>query len=195
MFNSLYFRLNLSTLLVLIGFLIITGAVLDNAYLESARFSLRERMLGQLYPLLNASTVDAAGKLVMPIATELPLPLLALPNSGLYAFVSSNHREDLLWRSPSFRDMQTPGLIKLQLGEKHWSDVKLQDGNDYYLLGYGFQRALKTGVHSFNFFLMTELAPLQNQIAVFRQRLWGGLIAVTLLLIVAQMLVFSQTMR
>ncbi len=195
MINSLYLRLNLSTLVVMIGFLGITGAVLDNAYLESARLSVRERMLGQIYPLLNASGVDASGKLVMPLSTELPFPALALPNSGLYAFVGSNFREDLLWRSPSLRNVDTPAPINLKAGEQHWSQVRMRDGNDYYLLGYGFQRTLKTGVHSFNFFLMAELAPMRKQITAYRQRLWGGLFGAAALLIATQLLVMRWGLR
>lgn len=186
MINSLYLRLNLSAIPVLVIFLTVTGAVLDNAFLESARLSLRERMSGQIYQLLSTSVVEEGGQLIMPLPTYLPYPQLALPDSGLYAFVGSNGGNELLWRSPSLLNRKTPMPFKLQVSEKKWSTVRMEDGKDYYLLGYGFQRSLKTGIYSFNFFLMTELAPLQKQVSLYRRRLWGGLAGTAILLLATQ---------
>ena len=189
MINSLYLRLNLTAILVLVIFLTATGVVLDNAFLESARSSLRERMLGQIYQLLTASVVDEMGQLIIPLPTHLPYPQLALPDSGLYAFVGSNGSDKLLWRSPSLLNRRTPSPFTLQVGEKHWADVQMEDGKDYYLLGYGYQRTLKTGIYSFNFYLMTELAPLHKQVSLYRRRLWGGLASAAILLLATQILV------
>ncbi len=171
---------------MLVIFLTTTGAVLDNAFLESARSSFRERMLGQVYQLLTAALVDESGQLIMPLPTHLPYPQLALLDSGLYAVVSGNGNEQLLWRSPSLLNRKTPPLFKLQVGEKHWADIQMEDGKDYYLLGFGFQRTLKTGIYAFNFYLMTELAPLQKQIYLYRRRLWRGLASAAILLLATQ---------
>lgn len=187
MINSLYFRLNFTAILVLAIFLAVIGVVLDNAFSESARLSLRERMLGQIYQLLDASAIDADGMLVMPLPTDLPYPQLALPDSGLYAFVAGNGGDKLLWSSPSVANRRLPPPVTLHVGEKHWSDVQLDDGNDYCLLGFGFQRTLKSGIHSYNFYLLSELAPLHKQIAAYRQRLWGGLAVTAALLLVTQL--------
>jgi two-component system sensor histidine kinase PhoQ len=184
--DSLYLRLNLTAIPVLVIFLTVTGAVLDNAFVESARLSLRERMLGEVYQLLSASAIDETGQLIMPLPTRLPYPQLALPGSGLYAFVGSNSSAKLYWRSPSLHNRQTPAPFALKVGEKHWADVQMEDGKDYYLLGFGYQRTLKTGIFSFNFYLMTELAPLHNQVSLYRRRLWGGLATVAILLFATQ---------
>ena len=146
-------------------------------------------MLGQIYQLLTASVVDETGQLIMPLPTQLPYPQLALPDSGLYAFVGSNSSDNMLWRSPSLHNRQTPMPFTLQVGEKRWGDVQMEDGKDYCLLGFGFQRSLKTGIYTFNFYLMTELAPLHKQISLYRRRLWGGLASAGILLLVTQILV------
>lgn len=164
-----------------------TAAVLDHAFLESARHALRERLQEQLYTLLDTSSVDAAGKLRMPLAAELPLPALALPHSGLYAFVGSNHQTDWLWHSPSAKSLQLPQPLSLEPGQKYWSELQMAEDGDYLLLGYGFQRTVKTGVYAFNFFLMAELAPLHQQIAAYRQQLWGGLAVAVVLLVLIQL--------
>ncbi|MDD5273193.1 MAG: ATP-binding protein [Methylovulum sp.] len=186
MVNSLYVRLNLTAILVLVIFLTATGAVLDTAFVETARASLRERMMGQLYQLLSAAEVEETGELVMPLPTHLPYPQLALPDSGLYAFIGNNQSDNPLWRSPSLQDRPTPAPFVLQVGEKHWADVHMPDGKDYCLLGFGFQRTLKNGIYAFNFYLMDELQPLHQQITLYRQRLWGGLASAAILLLASQ---------
>jgi len=172
---------------VFVIFLAATGAVLDNAFLESARLSLRERMSGEVYQLLSASQIDEAGQLVMPLPTHLPNPRLALPSSGLYAFVGSNGSDKPIWRSPSLLNRQLPGLFNLHVGEKQWLDITLEDGEDYCLLGFGFQRTLKSGIYSFNFYLLSELVPLHKQVTLYRQRLWGGLAIAAILLLATQL--------
>ena len=176
-------------------FLAILGVVIDNAYQESARLALRDRMLGQVYQLLVVSDLDEDGHLIMPLPTNLPFSQLALPNSGLYAFVAANGAETLLWRSPSLQNRQAPQPFALRVGEKRWSEVKMADGERYYLLGFGFQRTLKSTIYSYNFYLMTELAPLHKQIDLYRQRLWAGLAAAVIVLLVTQVLVLRWGLK
>lgn len=183
MTNSLYFRLNFSAILVLCVFLTATGAVLDNAYSESAKLALRERMMGVIYQLLAASQIDDDGRLIMPLPTHLPAPQLALPHSGWYAFVSRNGDPKPLWRSPSSRRLGLPEPYPILVGHQHWQELKLPNGKPYHLMGFGFQRTVKSGVYPFSFFVLTEMTPFQRDLWAFRQRLWGGLCGAAILLI------------
>ncbi len=171
------------------------GVVIDNAFSESARLSMREKMLGQVYQLLTSSDLDEKGRLIMPLPTNLPFPQLALTDSGLYAFVARNGSDLLLWRSPSLHNRQAPKPFALKVGEKRWETVKMEDGNDYSLLGFGFQRTLKSGIYSYNFYLMVELTPLYQQISLYRHRLWGGLASALVLLLVTQILVLRWGLK
>jgi len=195
MLNSLYVRLNCTSILVLVTFLAIMGAVIDHAFEESARSALREHMMSQIYQLLTVSSLDEDGHLVMPISTSLPLPQLALPDSGLYAFVGGNGNDQLLWRSPSINNRQLPKPFDLHVGEKHWAELTLEDGEKYYLLGFGFQHTLTSGIYSYNFYLMTELAPLYGQISAYRQRLWGGLLGGLCVLLITQIAVLRWGLK
>lgn len=195
MVNSLYVRLNFTAIVVLVVFLTATGAVLDNAFVASARMSLRERMMGQLYQLLSSAIIDEMGHLTMPLPTHLPYPQLALPDSGLYAFISNNDKQKLLWRSPSLFNFPPPPVFSLQVGEKQWQDLRLADGKEYCLLGFGFQRTLKKGIYPFNFYLMGELEPLQTQITRYRQRLWGGLASAAIILLGSQIWLLHWGLR
>jgi two-component system, OmpR family, sensor histidine kinase PhoQ len=193
--NSLYLRLNFTAILVLLIFLAVMGIVIDNAFTESTRLAMRERMLGQIYQLLTASDLDNDGQLIMPLPTNLPYPQLALPDSGLYAFVAMNGSDQLLWRSPSLHKRKVPKPFDLKVGEKQWSELRMEDGNNYYLLGFGFQRTFKTGIYSYNFYLMTELMPLYKQISLYRHRLWGGLASALVLLLATQILVLRWGLK
>jgi two-component system sensor histidine kinase PhoQ len=193
--NSLHVRLSLTALLVLAIFLISTGAVLDNAFLGGARLGLRERMLGQLYLLLAAVEVDGQGRLVMPLPTALPEPQMALRDSGVYAFIGKNGRKAPLWLSPSLLNKRPPPPFDLAVGEKRWLDVRMEDGRDYSMLGFGFQQTTKTGVHPFNVYILSELAPLHEQVRLYRRRLWGGLAGAAFLLLTVQALVLRWGLR
>ena len=109
---------------------------MDNAYIESTRLSLREQMLGQIYQLITVSNLNEDGELLMPLLSDLPYPQLALPNSGLYAFVSSNGSDKLLWRSPSLNKRQNPKPFTLHLGEKRWQEIKMEDGKKLLFAGF-----------------------------------------------------------
>ena len=195
MLNSLYLRLNVTSILVLVIFLSVLGAVIDNAFSESARLALKERMLGQVYQLLTTSELDENDRLIMPLPTDLPYPQLALPDSGLYAFVAMNGSDRLLWRSPSLTNRQIPKPFALKVGEKKWLELIMEDDNHYYLLGFGFQRTLKTGIYSYNFYLMSEMLPLYKQIDQYRHRLWGGLASALIVLLATQILVLRWGLK
>lgn len=195
MTRSLYLRLSFTAVGVLATFLVATGAVLDNAFVASLKLSLRERMLGQIYLLLTVSDIDEKGLPNMPLPTYLPEPQLALPDSGLYAYISMNDRGNPLWVSPSFYRKNPPPPFPLQAGEQQWRELRLEDGKDYGLLGLGYQHVTKGGPRSLNFYLMAELSPLYDQILLYRQRLWGGLAGVGLLLLATQILLLRWGLR
>lgn len=176
-------------------FLSVTGGVLDGAFRKSLRAAMRERMQAQIYQLLSTSEIDKNGNLIMPLPTRLPDPQLALPDSGLYAFVGTNGGAAVLWRSPSLGTRRIPQTFDLQVGEHRWLNISLEDGKDYFLLGFGFQRAQPSGLYPLNFYLLSEQAPVQKQIASYRRRLWGGLAGATLLLLATQTWVLRWSLK
>lgn len=195
MTRSLYLRLSLAAIGVLASFLVATGVVLDNAFVASLKLSLKERMLGQIYLLLTVSAIDDNGQPNMPLPTYLPEPQLALPDSGLYAYIGINGNNQALWISPSLHKKPPPPLFSLQAGEQQWHELGMPDGKAYGLLGLGHQRVTRKGVHSLNFYLMSELTPLHEQILLYRQRLWAGLGVIGLLLLVTQLLLLSWALK
>lgn len=192
MSRSLQFRLGLASLLVLLLFVFSSAAVLDNAFGRSTRLALRERMTGQLYLLLSAATIDRSGNLAMPAPADLPEAGLALADSGLYALVTD--RDRVVWRSPSWLDRPLPLRFPVATGDRDWRELTLEDGRDYAMLGYGFDKTTAVGTKTYAFYLVAELEPLQQEIANYRHGLWAGLGTVALLLIATQAVVLRWSL-
>lgn len=192
MTQSLYLRLNLAAILVLVCFLTGIGVVLDNAHAKNLKLSLRETTLSQLYNLAGSANIDGEGRLIMPLPLHLPEPELALPGSGLYAFVTGKdfvNVNSAVWRSPSFGNRPLPKVSHLTTGQKDWREINLPGCDPCALIGIGYQRMVKSGVAVFNFYLLADLAPVNRQIQSYRHRLWGGLLATALLLLLVQIAV------
>lgn len=193
MIDSLQARLGVATVVVAILFLFSSAAVLDQAFQASERRAMGERMLAQLYVLLSVARVDGAGVPTLPKATDLPQPELAIGDSGLYAFIASG--DALLWRSPSSLNRRLPPPPPVAAGQRVMRDIRWDDGQDYALLGYGYAKTTAAGVRPLTFYLLAELAPLQREVATFRQRLWLGVLAVTLLLVATQVVVLRWSLK
>ena len=184
MSRSLQFRLGLASLAVVLLFVVSSAAVLDDAFRSSSRMALRERMKGQIYLLLAAAAVDRSGHLAMPAPADLPEPRLALGDSGLYALIAAGNA--VLWRSPSSLRQPLPPPFPVAPGAWEWREPTLADGRDYAVLGYSLTKTTATGNGPLTFFLVSELAPLQEEVSSYRRRLWLGLACVAVLLIGTQ---------
>lgn len=192
MTDSLQARLGLATVAVVLLFLVVSAAALDKAFEAGERRAMRERMLAQLYVLLSVTRVDAAGQPSLPRITDLPQPELAIADSGLYAYIASDAA--VLWRSPSSAGLRLPEPLPVAPGLSTWRDVRLDDGKDYALLGYGHAKTTAVGVRPLGFHLLAELAPLQREVTAFRRQLGFGLVAAALLLVLSQVAVLRWSL-
>ncbi len=97
--RSLNARLLVAASCVLIVFMLLTGAALEQAFVQSALQSQRDRLQGLVYALLGAAEPGAHGALhITPAA--LPDPRLVRAQSGLSSVIFDNHG-DAVWHSPS----------------------------------------------------------------------------------------------
>lgn len=115
---SLFVRLSISALLVLLVALGLIGLAVQQAYRSAAELALQERLEAAAFQVLAGMDVDADGRLVPP--SNLGDSLLTQPASGLYAglgleAVAAPSGPAQTWRSPSLLgvDLQPPtGLIE-----------------------------------------------------------------------------------
>ncbi len=175
-------RLVVTTTLVLGTFLTLAGVVLDRSFKASTLAGAEEQLKLVIYSLMGVAE-EYQNHVVFG---ELPEPRLSQPESGLYAAVKEIDG-DHAWRSPSalttnvdFPEMQ-PDLGEFLFGEVATGGVAR------YLLTYAvIWEDAQESVLIFQ--VATDQAPFRAVIRGFRQNLYFGLGAVTLLVMIVQIL-------
>lgn len=116
---SLVSRSTLATLLVLIGFLGVTGFALDRAYGHAALAGMRARLQSYAYAYLAGVDVSARSDRMIPPDSPPPNPDFLRPGSGLYAVIAG--QDGLPWESPSalgrdlsFHQLLAPGITRFE---------------------------------------------------------------------------------
>ena len=94
---SLSNRVLVAVSLVLTAFLGISAISLNNAFKTSAELEQKKRLKNYVYTLLTAAEINDKGELKM--THDLAEPKFSIPNSGLYAQITSNGK--IVWQSPS----------------------------------------------------------------------------------------------
>lgn len=179
--RSITARLIVTSVLVLVGFLGLTGFVLDQAFERSAVEAVNQRLQSYFYSYLQGSDLARNGTLILP--DVLPESRFERPGSGLYAAV---HGPDgFRWYSPSALGREDMFTGMMQPGEFSSSarPQKTAQGGVYiYKRGFNFES--KPALH-FTFFVAEHQATVSRQKSAFRTTLlvWlGGLGAALLLL-------------
>ena len=181
--NSLRARLILAASLVLAVFIVIAGYALDQAFYESAEQSLRENLDNQLTFLMASTEVQDPTDIDMP--TRMLETKFSLPSSGLYAIIVDNQGK-VLWKSLSTVGVRIPSARILKAGEQKLEHVK--EGSDqFYIKSYGINWFTQNEQVHLTFNVITDLQAFHQQILGYRQTLWGWLIALAVLLLLAQL--------
>lgn len=97
MLDSIQRRLSLTTSLVLLVFLTMTGLLLDNIFKQSVIDAAQQQLQLVIYSLMGSASEDERQ---LRFSDSLAEPRLTQPDSGLYALVS-NSQGQILWRSRS----------------------------------------------------------------------------------------------
>ena len=187
---SLNRRIVLSASLVLLIFITLTAAALNRAFIESSETALRDKLTSQLYALLAAAEVSDS-EIIMP-SNELDA-LLGLPSSGVYASII-NQAGDILWQSSSALGTRLPAPQWLKTGDKRFQQSSVDERN-YYSFAYGINWLDEGGTLALTFNISTDLASFNQQLADYRNTLWGWLSAMALLLVISQALILRWGLK
>ncbi len=180
---SLSRRVTLAAALVLAAFIVVTALALEQAFEQSARSAMRERLFAQLYLVMAAAEVDAQGELQMP--PQLGEPRLNLPGSGLVARIG-DERGNMLWQSPSAIGEQLPAPSGADNGEQF--GLRYMGGVERFTASLGIEWQTGSGNLPLLFSVAESPAPFIEQMQRYRQTLWGwlgGMAVVSLLLLLA----------
>lgn len=175
-------RLVVTTTLVLGAFLTLAGLVLDRSFKASTLASAEEQLKLVVYSLMGVAE-EYQDHVVFG---ELSEPRLSQPESGLYATVvevEGNYE----WRSPSAltTNVEFPET-RPDLGEFLFSEMASGGVARYFLTYAVIWEDAQESVLVFQ--VATDQAPFRAVIGGFRQNLYVGLGAVTLLVMIVQIL-------
>lgn len=177
--HSLRARLLLAASCVLIIFIILCGAGLEQAFVQSALQSQRNRMQGLVYALLGAAEPGPQGTLKIA-AAALPDPRLAHIDSGLEAIIFNRHG-DAVWRSPSLSG-SLPKVVAPPVGV---SLLRQEGRNFVFSFGIRWLDASKKS-RRYTISLIEGQSNYQKQLYAFRRTLWISLGTAAVMLILVQ---------
>ena len=189
--NSLRARLILAASLVLVVFIVIAGYTLDKAFYQSAEQNLRENLDTQMTFLLASAEVKNADDIDMP--TRMLETKFSLPSSGLYAIIV-NQQGKVMWKSLSTVGVRIPAPRNLKPGEQKLEHVSTGP-DQFYIKSYGINWFTQNNQIPLTFNVITDLQDFHKQILGYRQTLWGWLIALAVLLLVAQVAILIWGLR
>lgn len=177
---SLKLRLIISSLLIVVFFIVVTGYTLDKAFYKANKAAMQETLSTQLYLLMAATEIDKNNEINM--AASLLESKFSLPSSGLYAYIT-NTQNKVLWNSLSTIGIQTPQPITLTKGTKEFHQARFNN-TDYYNLSYGVNWLAGDNNIHITFNIQTDLSNFHQQIADYRTTLWSWLAGMAILLLV-----------
>ena len=189
---SLRSRLLAVSMLVVLGFVVLTGAVLDRAFRDSATTAQSERLEALLYLLMAAADVNAQGDLVMP--AQLPEGRLSVPGSGLYAAVSyqSEHEQ---WQSNSTLGLHIPFDERLPPAMLREQDRSDSEGNAYRVVSRGVRWAVGPHPVVLTFSVAAPVSAREAEVHAYQHSLWSAFALMAVLLLAAQIVVLSWGLR
>ncbi len=182
---SLVSRSTIATLLVLIGFLGITGFALDRAYTHAALEGLRAQLQSYAYTYLAGIDVSSRSDRVIPPDMLPPNPDFGRPGSGLYAVIVGQggfhwEAQSALGRDLPFDSLLPPGPAKFE-GPVDTSAGRL------YVLSQGIEWMLQDrNSYHLTVYIAENDALFHTGLAAYRRTLFGWLAALGLALLVLQ---------
>jgi two-component system sensor histidine kinase PhoQ len=188
---SLSRRVTLASALVLTVFIAVTALALEQAFEQSARSAMRERLFAQLYLVMAAAEVSDSGMLMMP--GHLAEARLELPGSGLYARITKPSGE-VRWHSPSAVGLELPPYPAEAGARESFSRLRF-NGGDYFLAALGVEWETIGGNVPLNFSVLEDSASFEQQMSHYRHTLWGWLGGMALLALLALLAALAWGLR
>jgi len=177
--RSLSTRLLIAASCVLIVFMLLTGAGLEQAFVQSALQSQRDRMQGLVYALLGAAEPGAHGALDIARAA-LPDPRLVHVQSGLSSVIFDNHG-NAVWRSPSL----SGALPKIEAPPVGTALLREKNGN--FIFSFGIRWLGESNKpQRYTIAVIEDRSNYRAQLNAFRRTLWLALGTSALMLMLVQ---------
>jgi len=177
---------------VLTAFLGLSAFSLNNAFQASTDEAQHKRLKNYVYSLLTAAEFAEDGSVSLP--GQLAEPDFSLPNSGLYAQITSGH--EIIWQSPSSLGLfialpEHPGPSKEKL-----STIELTGEVFLLNLAYGVTwENEQQQLFSYTINISENLSAIEQQKSGFQLSLWRWLGGTGLILLIAQAFILRWGLR
>lgn len=184
---SLVSRSTIATLLVLIGFLGITGFALDRAYKRAALEALRAQLQSYAYTYLAGIDVSSRSDRVIPPDMLPPNPDFGRPGSGLYAVIVG--QGGFHWQAQSALGRDLPFDALLPAGPARFAGPVETSAGPLYVLSQGIEWVLQDrNSYHLTIYIAENESLFQTGLTAYRRTLFGWLGALGLALLVLQQL-------
>jgi two-component system sensor histidine kinase PhoQ len=186
-------RLLLAVSLVLAAFLGLSAFSLNNAFKTSADKAQYQRLQNYVYSILSAAEFSNSGLVSMP--TKLAEPEFSIPNSGLYAQISSG--QNIIWQSPSAlgrflalpEHPEGPSIEQISV-------LNIKDDGKFINLSYGIVWENDFGQEfDYTINIAEALSTIEQEKAGFQRSLWYWLGGTGLMLLIAQIFLLHWSLR
>ena len=183
---SLVSRSIIATLLVLVGFLGITGFALDRAYKHAALEALRAQLQSYAYTYLSGIDVSSRSERVIPPDVTPPNPDFGRPGSGLYAVIVGE--KGVLFETQSTLGRDLPFDALLPPGPAQFEGPVDTSAGPLYVLSQGIDWIPLQGAHGYHLtiYIAENDALFDTGLTAYRRTLFGWLAALGLALLVLQ---------
>ena len=184
---SLRTRLLLAASAVLLVFIALCGLGLEQAFRDTALTAEQDRLQGLVYALLGAAEADEGGKLALG-PDAVPEPRLRRPDSGLEAAIFDESGKPL-WQSQSASGAY-PLVPPPQIGQ--WQFMRTEEINPRFEMTFAFRWiGLRHKPHLFTIVVLDDTSEYDDQLSLFRRRLWAWLAGAAVSLLVTLLLVLQ----
>jgi two-component system sensor histidine kinase PhoQ len=185
-------RLLIAVSLVLTAFLGLSAISLNNAFESSAESEQKKRLKNYIYTLLTAAELTPQGKLVM--SNDLAEPKFSIPNSGLYAQITSDNK--IVWQSPSAIGHFLVLPFNPEPSQEQYTEVVMDVGLTLQNLSFGIVWETEDGEEiAYTINVAEDMSTLREQTAEFQRSLWYWLGGTGLMLLVAQWIILRWSLR
>jgi len=178
---------------VLIAFLGLSAFSLNNAFKTSADKAQYQRLQNYVYSILSAAEFSNSGLVTMPI--KLAEPEFSIPNSGLYAQISTG--QNVIWQSASTlgRYLALPEKPEGPSNEQI-SVLNIENEGEFINLAYGIVWENDFGQeYNYTINIAEALSTIEQEKAGFQRSLWYWLGGTGLILLIAQALILHWSLR
>ena len=186
---SLRLRLVVLAVLLLTISLGLVGFALDASFYRSSEAGLNSRMESMVYLVLAATEVTDDG--AMLVNDDPGDPRLGQPGSGIYALVNGDRDR---WASPSSLGVSLPAVSGVEAGERGFTTPT--EASVFYTFQYGVSWELPDGrMLPVTVTILVDPQELQQELTAFRVGLWRSLGATGLILVIAQLVLYTLGLR